>query len=210
MSDTPTPEAAPTSSASVVIDHNAKVAVSRRPVYLAVAAVVAFVAFTVVWFAVKSKDDYQPGPVAKGFVGFLDEHHVKAEVQDSELKCIDDNSDGIPADFFDNESFDALDGTSADARSEEFGITLLDECLQRPSRVAMLAAGMAEDGSLDAEQADCFAGRIDDYVIGAGGYRVLSEASDDDSQAASDLLGVVFGAMAECGLDLSQLSGSDD
>lgn len=208
--ETPTTPAAPAApTPSVVIDRDAKVAISKRPLYLAIAAVVAFAAFTVVWFAVTSKDDYQPGPLAKGFVAALEEHGVAADVQDSELRCIDEKGTAVADDYFDSESFDPLSETAGGDAEQAFGVVLLDECLERPSRVALLAGSMAEDGSIEPDQATCLAGKIDDFVVESGGYGILADESEASASAASDLFGVMFGGMAECGIDFSQL-GSDD
>lgn len=207
MTATPSSEAPQSPATSVVLDTNAKVSISRRPVYLAIAAVVAFVAFTVVWFAVTAKDDYRPGPLANGFVASLKEHDLDVDMQDDELRCIDEKGTAVADDYFESESFDPLAETVGGEAEQAFGVVLLDECLERPSRIALLAGSMAEDGSIEPDQASCLAGKIDDFIVESGGYGLLADGSMDSASVASDLFGVMFGGMAECGIDLTEMMG---
>ncbi|MEQ1700103.1 MAG: hypothetical protein ABMA25_08335 [Ilumatobacteraceae bacterium] len=206
MTDTPTPEAPQPPTTSVVIDRNAQVAVSRRPMYVAIAAVVAFAAFTVVWFA--ARDEYEPGPAAKSFLSALADSGVAADPEDDELQCIDDSADGLDPSFFADGGLDVLGGEQVDEAQQAFAIKVLDECLNQPSRVALLASGMSEDGSLNSEQATCLAGKMDDAIVGNGGYASLIEMGDS-SEAAGELVSVIFSSMATCNIDFGQMTGGD-
>lgn len=201
-----TPATGAASTPSVVIDRDAKVAISKRPVYLAIAAVVAFVAFTVVWFAVQ--EDYEPGVVAKSFLAQIEEKGIDADPTDDELRCIDDSAEGMAPTFFTDGGLDVLDGTDTSDATTAYAVKVLDECMSKPTRVAFLAAGMAEDGSMNAEQATCLAGKLDDVVVESGGYATI--IGSETPQAATALFSVIFTGMAECGIDLTQMMGSDD
>lgn len=201
---TPAPGAAP--APSVVIDRDAKVAISKRPLFLAIAAVVAFVAFTVVWFAVQ--EDYEPGVVAKSFLAQIEQHGIDADPTDDELRCIDDSAEGIDPTFFTEGGVDVLDGVDVGEAETAFAVKVLDVCMRKPTRVALLASGMAEDGTLDAEQATCLAGKLDDVVVEQGGYATLIGA-EDSPEAATSMLSVIFTGMGECGIDLTDMMGSE-
>jgi hypothetical protein len=209
MTDDSTSVPVAPASRSVVLETNAVVKISKRPIYLAVAAVVAFVAFSVTWFAVKGSDEYQPGPLAQGFVDELKAQGGSTAATDAELRCIDDRGEGIDPDFFLRESFDVLEASDATAVEQEYVAIVLDECLSKPTRVALLASGMDDDGSVTNEQATCLASAIDDAVIDAGGYRLM--AGDEPSDAVSEaLFTALFAAMAECGLDVGTMMGGAD
>jgi hypothetical protein len=195
------------STPSVVIDRDAKVAISKRPLFLAIAGVVAFAAFTVVWFA--AQEDYEPGPAAKAFLASFAEKDVDVDPDDDELRCIDDIAGDLDPTFFTDGGLDVLGGAEVDDAQKAYAVKVLDDCLRKPSRVALLATGMSEDGSLDREQQTCLAGKVDDAVMESGGYAMLIDM-DESSDAAGELVSVIFSSMGACNVDFGQMTGSSD
>lgn len=204
-SRTPTPDA-PAPRSSVVVDTNAVVKVSKRPVFIAVAVVLAFVAFTVVWFATRSSDDYQPGRVAQGFLDAIDRSGAHATPSAAELRCIDDAGQGIDASIFEADDLNLMGGaTTNDPRLQEFAGKVFDDCLTKASRVALLASGLTQGGDVTGEQAECLATKWDDAFVAGGGYKKAFGAGEN---GLSSMMLAVFGAMGECGIDMNFGDGS--
>ena len=194
------------SSPSVVIESNAKVHVSKWPLWAALGVVAALIVFTVVWFAANGEDDYTPGPVAQGLLDGLEGQGVNVNVAASELKCVDDAGakyDIDPAMFSDG--VDVLDVDPTPAQQEFVGV-MMDDCLTRSSRVDIIAQGMLGDADMDGvteAQARCVGEKMDDTIIDAGGYGSLAE----DPEAAFGLVFGIFGSLGECGIDMTDLMG---
>ncbi len=197
MSDAPTP-----SPASVVVDTNAMVKKSRPGVIIAVLAVVAFVAFSVVWFA--TRDSYQPGPAARAVVQGMDEAGIDASLSDEQLRCIDEAYGDIAPELAEEGGFDPLNSMGDDPEMDRLTGRVLDDCFDKDTRVAAMAASMVADGSATEEQADCAATALDDAFVDAGGY----EATFSDSDALMGMAFGLLGALGECGIDM--FSGMDD
>lgn len=202
-----TPAVPAASPASVVLDTNAQVSISRRPMYLAIAAVVAFAAFTVVWFA--AQDDYEPGPAAKSFLAALADRDVAADPGDDELQCIDDSADGIDPSVFAESWFEVFGAANVDGTPKAFVVKVLDDCLSRSSRVALLSAGMGGDGSLSGEQEACLAEKVDDAVIERGGYAALMNIGES-SELAGEMVSVILGSMGECDIDFEWMMDASE
>ncbi len=200
MSDVPTPP--PTGSpemplSSVVVDSNATVKKSHWGVIVAVVVVLAFVAFSVVWFATRdSTEDYKAGPAAQALLASMHESDVDVPLSGEELKCIDKLFAGVDPALLSDQDFDPMN--SDDPEMVARGGKLFDDCLERQTRIDIMAAGAISDGSTTKEQAQCAGKVIDDAILAAGGY---SDLMADDS-AFSTLVFGLFASLAECGIDL--------
>lgn len=200
MSDAHSPVPAP-SGASVVIETNATVKKSRLWVIVAVLAVVAFAAFSAVWFA--TREDYQPGPAARAIVSGMSEAGIDADIPDDQLRCIDEVYGDIVPTATEAGGFDPLNSMGDDPESDRLMGRVLDECFDKETRVTAIAASMVADGSATEEQADCAATALDDAFVDAGGYEAAFSDTDE-------LMGLAFGLLAslsECGIDLFSSMG---
>jgi len=185
------------SGQSVVLDRNVTVRVSKRPQLLAVAAVVAFAAFTVIWFAARGDDgyaNYKAGPVARSFVEAQREAGASVDLSGEELACIDRVGARIdPADLA--EGFNFTDAATKDD-VREFGGKVYDDCLSRETRVSLFAGSMNYLGRpVTGDAAICAATKLDDAILEAGGYRQLASG---DMDVRLGFVQVMFGAFAEC------------
>lgn len=194
------------SSPSVVVESNAKVHVSKWPLWAALGVVAALVVFTVVWFAANGEDDYTPGPVAQGLLDGLEGQGVNANLAPSELKCVDDAGakyDIDPAMFAGG--VDVLD-VEPSADEQAFVGVMMDDCLTRNTRVDIIAQGMLGDADMSdvtEAQARCVGEKMDDAITDAGGYGTLAE----DPEAAFGLVFGIFGSLGECGIDMTDMMG---
>ena len=199
MGDRPDPAPAP---ASVVVETNADVKKSHLGVIIAIVAVIAFVGFSVVWFA--TREGYEPGPAAQAVIKGMRDAGIDAELSDDQLQCIDDLFAGSDPSLIGGGSFDPLNSIGEDPESDRLSGQMLDDCFDKDTRIAAFAASMVADGSATAEQADCAAAVFDDAFVDAGGY----EATFSDPDQMAGLAFGLFGALAECGIDV--FGGMDD
>lgn len=203
MTDLPSPETQappPPPVSSVVLDTNAKVKRSHLPFTIAGVLVVAFAAYSVVWFATRD-DAYQPGPAASAVVQGLSNADLALELSGTELKCIDTTFAG--ADL--TELAGAYDPFGIDLSEDllDRTFTMFDDCLERSSRLDLLAASLkASDLGTD-DQRRCAAEKYDALVLDNGGYHTVMVGTVDlgDSTLA------VF---TDCGIDVFGGSGSSD
>ncbi len=201
MSDLPSPDAqVPPNlpASSVVLDTNATVNKSHLPLIITGVLVVAFAAYSVVWFATRDAA-YQPGPAAKAVVQGLTSADLGVELSGTELKCIDTTFAG--ADL--TELAGAYDPFGIDLSEDllDRTFTMFDDCLERSSRLDLLAASLqASDLGTD-DQRRCAAEKYDALVLDNGGYHaVMVEYADlGDSTLA------IF---TDCGIDVLGDSGS--
>lgn len=192
--DLPAPDA-PRSS-SVVLDTNATVKKSRLGVIVAVVAVVAFVGFSVAWFA--TREDYTPGPAAQAVLKGMEEAGVDIELSDDQLRCIDDLAEGIDPAVFETNGIDPMNSIGEDAEYDRIAGRMLDDCFDKATRVALFGASLVADGTATEEQADCAGTALDDAFLDAGGY----EATFTEPDQMMGLFFGLFGAMSACGIDL--------
>jgi hypothetical protein len=182
---------------SIVIDPNATVKKSRWGVIVAVVVVLAFVAFSVVWFATRdSSDGYKAGPAAQALLDSMHSADINVPLSGKELKCIDELYAGVDLALLRDQTFDPMN--SDDPELAALGGKLFDDCLERQTRIDILAAGMTQDESATAEQKQCAGKVVDDAILGAGGYVALMA---DDSAFSTIVMGL-FASLAGCGLDL--------
>jgi hypothetical protein len=191
----PPPPPAPVSS--VVLDTNAKVSKSHLPLIIAGVLVVAFAAYSVVWFATRDAA-YQPGPAATAVVQGLSNADLGVEFSGGELKCIDTTFAG--ADL--TELAGAYDPFGVDLSEDllDRTFTMFDDCLEQASRLDLLTASLkASDLGTD-DQRRCAAEKYDALVLDNGGYHAVMV----DYVDLGDKTLAVF---TDCGIDI--LGGSD-
>lgn len=186
---------------SVVIDTNAKVKISRWPLIVPIVVVAALVAFTVVWFATRDDSPYEAGPAATafvaGFVGTGEGASEQVQLTERELKCIDDAFADVDEDEYDR-GFDPMYVFGNSAALRESTGRALDECLDRDSRIELLAASLVNDGTAEGEDVVCMAEAFDAAVVDGEGYAPLFT----DEEAMGELLFDLFEAFEDCGVSL--------
>lgn len=182
---------------SVVIDTNAKVKFPRWPLIVPIVVVAGLVAFTVVWFATRDDSPYEPGPAVTAFVaGFVGDGEPVA-LTDREMMCIDDAFADVDEDEYDRD-FDPMDSFGNSAAVRKSTGRALDDCLDRDSRIELLAASLAIDGMVEGDGAACVAETFDASVVGGEGYSPLFA----DEEAMNEMLLDLFDAFEDCGVSL--------
>lgn len=186
---------------SVVIDTNAKVKIPRWPLIVPIVVVAALVAFTVVWFATRDDSPYEAGPAATAFVaGFAGEGEgegAQVQLTEREMKCIDDAFADVDEREYDR-GFDPMNSFGNSPAVRESTGRALDDCLDRDSRIELLAASLVNDGTADREGAVCMAEAFDAAVVDGDGYAPLF--ADDDAMGA--VVFDLFEAFEDCGVSL--------
>ncbi len=186
-------------TSSVVIDSNAKVPRRRWPALLAVLAVLAFVAYSVVWF-VTSDDDYTAGPVAQAWLDNLADSGQQIDTSGYDLACIDDAGAELdPVDITAAE-FDLI-SSLGEPDFDAFTSEVYDHCLSRGQRVELLTASLvASDDTIDAEVATCLSEALDDLVDEAGGWNPVIADSEMFFSVVTELMDT---RAADCGYELA-------
>ena len=198
MTDSPeSPTPTPTPVPSVVLDRNATVKRSHAVAIVGVVVAVGLVAFTVIWFATRDTSPYQPGPAAIAFVDGFVGGGEPVKLSDRELKCVDDSFDGFDVERLDDD-FDPMDILVNDEETKERTGRTLDECIDRASRVDLLAASLALDETAEGEAAVCLAEVFDDAVVAADGYEKMFA----EEEAMSGILLGLFESFTDCGVPL--------
>lgn len=203
MTDLPPPPpgfgAAPDAPSTVVIDTNATVKRSHVGLIVGALVVVALAAFSVVWFATRESDTYEPKAEAQAVLAGLVEAEITVEFSNDELRCIDDAFGGV--DLGDLEgAYDPFGGEMSEDVTDRTGTML--ECIERPTRIELIADSMTASDLGTPEQMACAADKFDTLVLDNGGYvQVITDEVD-----ISDATLNVF---AECGIDLFATGGDD-
>ena len=199
--NTPAPSGEHTST-SVVVEANATVKKSRLPMVLGALVVAGLVAFTIVYFATRDEQQaYQPGPEATAVAQGLKTSGIEVALADDELKCIDSTFAGYDVAAFDG-GFDPFAGDLDEEASIRAG-AMFDECLQQPSRLAIVAGSMSAGGFASDEKAQCAAKGFDQLVLDNGGYTQALGVSDQD---LTEQLLAIF---SDCGVDLGSGGATD-
>jgi hypothetical protein len=187
--------ATPPAPVSVVLDTNATVAISHRPIYMAIAAVLAFVLFSALWFAARESDDYVPGPVAQALLDAIRADGGDVAIPGEELACVDRAGTGIDPDDLRN-GIQLTDASLTSAERDFIG-TVYDDCFSRDTRVALFAENVTFAGEpVTGEKALCVGERLDDAVMRNGGYTALADGPGGQVTFIESMLG----AMAGCGV----------
>lgn len=186
---------------SVVIDTNAKVKIPRWPLIVPIVVVAGLVAFAVVWFATRDDSPYEAGPAATafvaGFVGTDEGADEQVQLTERELECIDEAFADVDEDEYDR-GFDPMDVFANSAAARKSTGRALDDCLDRDSRIELLAASLTNDGTAEGEEAVCMAEVFDAAVVDGEGYTPLFADDDAMAELAFDLLE----AFEDCGVSL--------